>query len=122
MITFPAYVSQVRTMADGSLRITFDTQELSPDKMAAMFSSLKELGVVAFAPAVSELTNEDLKLLDNVDKHIKEGQSSPSQLMRNALFGLWQRTQFDGGEDDIPPFDKWYREKILEWVEIIKKK
>ena len=50
MLVLYAGVSQFRTMADGSGRVTLDTQELTPNQFAEIGKINKKQGVFVFKP------------------------------------------------------------------------
>lgn len=117
MISFPAYVSKVMTMADSSVRIQFDTQELPPEKMAEVFASHKTMGIVAFIPAVDDLDDMDRRYLETLDSKLK-GDGSRSKQMRTELYKLWQRS-------DLPldvTFENFYDDRMELLINQIKNK
>jgi len=56
----PAQIESIRTLADGTVKLSVETQELSPENMAQLFSLARKLGWFVFKE--SEIKEEDIPL------------------------------------------------------------
>lgn len=80
----PATITQLKTMADRSLRLQVDTdRELSPEENALLFSLNNISGYFIFK--AGEIEQEDLINLPEEKVEFKD-QKSPSQILRNRMF------------------------------------
>jgi hypothetical protein len=101
-----AAVSRITTMADNTIRITFDTQELQGETFAALFKLKNQIGHLIFAPENTEIEIPDY---DPVDFR-KQGQT-PSQKLRAVIFVQWQSS------DKSMKFDDYYIFRMRQIVE-----
>lgn len=89
MILIPSNLDTISTLKDGTIKLVFETQELTPDKVGELFACRNKLGYLAFKPETFEKDQIDLiESLKTID--IDEGKS-PSKRMRGVLFRLWQQ-------------------------------
>lgn len=106
---FPAMVNKVSTLVDGSLRISFETREMSAADMAALFALNKKEGFVLFAE--HELAESDLKSLPPVPTQKPDGgEKSPSQRLRACLYRLWEVEKKQGKTDY--EFEDFYQREM----------
>src|SRR2546421_4237488 len=109
----PATIAQIRTMADRGNRVVIDTQELSPEDMATLFS-LKQGGMGWFLFKGSAITAEEIP---DYDPATFDEIKSPSQRLRAVLFVYWKEVK--GGQGD---FESFYRAQVERVIEQYKEK
>lgn len=97
MFQLQAEISNIRTLANHSLKITLDTQDISkftPEELAELFR-LNEKTIWAVFKE-QEIKAEDLDIkeikLDGQDK-------TPSRRLRACLYRLWEQS---GSKEDYP--------------------
>jgi len=95
----PATVSKITTMADKSLRLQVDTQELSKEDKAEVFGLHECLGWFMFSEV--EIVENDFKDLPEIK--VDGDNKTPSQRLRDRLFRYYESTHIH--TDD---FDGWY--------------
>ena len=100
----PATISKIVTMADKSLRLQVDTQELTKADKAKVFELHEEIGWFMFSRA--EFKEEDVINLPEIKPEFK-GELSPSQKLRNRLWVYFTNTH-----SDIDNFDSWYKKEM----------
>jgi hypothetical protein len=76
-------------MADKSIRLTFDTQEASPELMANIQNAFQKTCYLAVSP--DNFTSEYLKEMENVKVDYNDGSKTPAKRMRGIYFRLWQQ-------------------------------
>ena len=112
-------------MADSSVRIFFDAQELEPVVLANLYKHRNNAGIMAFIPDIAELTDEDKEMLDGIGKRL-QGDGSPSQRLRNKIFKYWKWTneyrKNHGGEPLQGDFEDFYVYKMEQMMETIEKR
>lgn len=96
MIIVPAILESISTLKDGTIKLTFETQELKPSDVGVLFSYRKSLGYLAYKPESFE--PDQVKVIESLKADDYEGSKSPSKRMRDILFRLWQ--QNNAGYDD----------------------
>jgi hypothetical protein len=115
MAALGATISKVTTMADKTVRLQVDCQEMNSDDMTILFSLNGKLGHFFFREAFfTDVDNEKLPEL-KIDK----GEKTPSQRLRSRLFVYYTEVT-NGKKED---FNIWYDrelakigEKYLEMV------
>ena len=114
LFQIPAQVDNVRTLKDGSFRITFETQEIpNPEEVAKLFELKKQgLGWVLFKAAT--ITPEDIPAYDPATfDEIK----SPSRRLRAVMFVVWKEVKGSNGD-----FESFYRAQVERIIEQYKEK
>lgn len=97
-IIFPATVSKVMTMADNSLRINLDTQEITdPLEAAGLFILRGTYGYCMLS--IEEITEEETIKFPAVPRK-PGGQKSQSQRLRAAIYRLWESRGCQGDSED----------------------
>jgi len=107
-------ISGIRSLKDGSVSITLETQELSPGKAGEIFSLRKKLAAVYISPKETVKQSE----LDQVDAlDIELPGKSQSQRIRSVLFILYEQNK-EGYKD----FKEYYTAKTELLIEHLKTK
>ena len=92
----PAVISKIATMADRTIRLQVDCQEMSADDEAIVLKSRNKIGWFLFGE--SEITEDDLNDMNLPDyKPIEKKDKTPSQRLRAVLYLLWKQK----GQKDI---------------------
>lgn len=99
IVTVPAFVSKIATMADKSLRLQFDTaRELPPGEEGKIWELRHEHGTLAFANA--PLSDDELLNLPEY-KPSELSDKTPGQRQRNLLYRIWE---YEGGKGNFDAF------------------
>ena len=86
----PCELEKITTMMGGKLRITFLTQEgIQPEIKTRFFENHDKTGWLSFLAGDQNITSEMVKDLPEI-KYEKD-EKSPSTLLRNILFRLWEQ-------------------------------
>jgi hypothetical protein len=117
LLQIPATIKYIKTMADKSLRLSVDTQELSKEQKTDIFEMHDIFGWFMFTPI--ELEN-DIEI-PKYEKMEEEDKKTPSQRLRDVLFVLWKQDE-DVLKKEYKFFDNYYREKMEVIIEHFKKK
>lgn len=102
----------IKTMADKGVRVMLDTQELSPEQMAGLFSLKGEFGNFYFA--TGHVKAEELTIPDYKPEF--KGDKTPSQRLRAVLYLLWKQAGEKGDKEDH------YRSKMESIIEQLKER
>jgi hypothetical protein len=86
----PASLESYRSNLNQTLKLTFETNEITPETMANIHHSLYKVGFLAFAP--DALTTQELTDIDNLKVEYSDTGKPPSQRLRAVLYRLWEQT------------------------------
>lgn len=111
-LLLPAEVSSIRSLADGSVSICMNTQELSPSKAGELFSFRKKIIMMYLSPK-DTIPQKELDQVDKIDPEF-DGKTQ-SQRIRNVLYKLFEQ-QNEGHKD----FETYYRSKTEKIIEHFK--
>ena len=115
MKVIPAIFESFRSLKDRTYKLTFETQELTPDQLAWMGSCLNYPGYLAFNKDVFKKEQEDA--LKEVKVDYDNPEKSKSQRLRSVLFVLWK--QHPEGYDT---FDRFYDFRMEQFITHVKNK
>jgi hypothetical protein len=111
-LLMPAIVSSIRSLKDGSVSITFESQELSPSAAGEIFSYRGKLVAMYLSPKET-IAQRELDQIDAVDVDLPG--KTKSQRVRNVLYRIWE-LQPEGHKT----FDSYYNDKMQKHIEDLK--
>ena len=111
----PAQLDGYRSLRDFTLRLTFATNEISPEVMANIHYSLNKFGYLAFAP--DALATQELEEIDKLKVEYEDSGKPPSQRLRGVLYRCWE--QKNEGYDT---FEVYYLAKMEKLITHFKNK
>lgn len=113
MIIIPALVDKVSTLKDGTLKITFETQELEAEMMSEVFSYANKLVYIG----INGSQKFDIDKLNVKEMPVEfSGQKSQSQRLRSVLYVYWEKNK------PTKDFETFYKRKTDEFIELVKDK
>ena len=86
----PAGLEGYRSLKDRTLKLTFETGEMSPEQMANIHFSLNKIGWLAFSP--DPFATHELDEIDKMKVEFDDTGKPPSQRMRAVLYRLWEQS------------------------------
>lgn len=107
-IKLAATLEAIKTLKDGSFKITFETQELPPEEGASLLTLRQSLGWLIYA----SMDAGQVEIPDEPPAEFK-ADKTPSQRLRSVLYVWWEQL----GKPDS--FESFYRSKIetiIGWV------
>ena len=111
MLIIPAIISGFRTLKDGTVAVTIDTQHLAPDQAAALFALHQKYAFVAIRPEdFGEAEREALAALKAPEE---EGKKTKGQRLRAVFYRLWERNK--EGYDDFEQYYAHRMERVIEY-------
>jgi hypothetical protein len=102
----PSYFSGFRTLADGTWRITVDTQELAEHEANDIVHNVRKSGYFLFIPNNEKVDVDSLNLPEAAPEY--KGDKTPGQRLRGILYRLWESLGAKG------TFEEFYRIKMEE--------
>lgn len=113
-VQIPVVFDGLRTLGDGSIKMTFQTREVKAEEAVSLLEYRKAEGWLLFKPAPFE----DRDLID-IPESVPEfrDRKTPSQRLRNVLYRLWEHRGRPGDSEDfrIAEMERiitHYREKL----------
>jgi len=115
-VIFDGGINGIRTMADGSLRITIDTQELPAELLTRIFQLRNIPGLVMVS--TDEITQAEQVAIEGATSDFEFKNKTHSQRLRAVLFKLWKQTTEPKGID----FDTYYANTMERLIDHYKDK
>ena len=85
----PAGLESYRSLKDGTLKLSFETGEISPEQMANIHHSLNKVGFLAFSP--DPFATHELEEIDKLKVEYSDTGKPLSQRLRAVLYRLWEQ-------------------------------
>lgn len=86
----PAGLEGYRSLKDRTLKLTFETGEMSPEQMANIHYSLNKVGYLAFSP--DPFATHELEEIDKLKVEFDDTGKPPSQRLRAVLYRLFEQS------------------------------
>lgn len=115
MILIPALLESFKTLKDKTLKVVFETNELTPDEIAEISRHIQSFGFLAFKK--NKFKTEQIHLLDEAKIEYEDRRKTPSKRLRDVLFVAWKQNK-QGYED----FEDYYRYQMDGFINHIKSK
>jgi len=109
MIIIPAQLDSLRTLADKTLMVTFETNELNPQDLLGLMENLHQFGYLAFK---KEPFKEDEKeMMQELKSDFDFKGKSSSQRLRSVLYVMFQNNN-EGFDSSVKHYEHWM-ERII---------
>lgn len=99
----PVIIGGIRSLKDGSVSVTLETQELSAGKAGELFSLRNKIAYVYISER--QISLPDQNMINKLEPEMQG--KTPSLRLRNVLFLSWQQNQ-----EGYPDSDSHYRAKM----------
>lgn len=104
----PVVIGSIRSLKDGSVSVTMETQELSPGKAGELFGLRNKIAYVYVSER--QIEDNEKKVIDSLDPELKG--KTPGQRLRAVLYLRWQQDN-EGYKDS----ESYYRAKMEQIIE-----
>ena len=111
----PAQLESYRSLKDRTVKITFETGELSPEQMANIHYSLQKVGFCVFAP--DPFATHEMEEIDKLKVEFSDTGKPPSQRLRAVLYRM-----FEQAPEGYQTFNDFYNSKMEVLIEHFKGK
>lgn len=111
----PAQLEGYRSLKDRTLKLSFETNELTPEQMADIHYSLNKVGYLAFAP--DPFTTKEINDLDSLKVEYDDTGKTPSQRLRAVLYRLWEQSP-----EGYKAYNDFYNSKMEGFITHLKSK
>ncbi len=89
MIILPTILEGIRSLKDRTYKLTFETNELTPEQFSAIGESLQNFGYLAFKKDAFKQKEKDM--IQRLEADYEDKGKSKAQRLRNVLYCNWQR-------------------------------
>lgn len=113
-LLLPAIVSSIRSLKDGSVSVTVETNELSPSKAGELFSFRKKVVMLYLSPKET-ITQKELDQVDSMDAEVNG--KTQSQRIRAIYYLLHQQNS-----EGYKTFPEYYQAKTEVIIDHLKSK
>lgn len=110
MLLIPAILESVRSLKDRTWKVTFETNELTPDQSASINENLSQFGYLAFKR--DEFKTDEIKILTDLKADFEIEKKTPGQRLRAVLYKNWE--QKNEGYKEFSRYYEFQMEKIIE--------
>lgn len=115
MILIPAILSSFRSLKDKTIKIEFETNELTPEQLAEIGLHNQSFGYLAFKK--DEFKSEQIQIIDELKADYEDKTKPPSKRLRDVLFIAWKQHS-----EDYKEFEDYYRYKMGKFINHVKSK
>ena len=95
----PSFFEGIRSLADGTLRVTIDTQELDEAAAGELFAKRRKAGFLLFLENGEKVDPDSIDIPESAPEF--RGDKTPSQRLRGVLYRLWQQLGSKGNFQDF---------------------
>jgi len=115
MLLIAAILTTFRSLKDKTIKLEFETNELTPEQMTGLAQNLQSFGYLAFKK--DEFRTEQLMVIEELKADYEDKSKTPSKRLRDVLFVAWKQSG-EGFND----FESYYQYKMNRFIEHIKSK
>lgn len=109
MLILPAQLESYRSLKDRSVKIVFETGELTPDQAAGINQTLQKFGYLAFKD--NPFKEQEKEVIGNLEADFEDKGKTPGQRLRGVLYRNWE--QDNKGFETFATYYPHMMEKII---------
>jgi hypothetical protein len=109
MLILPSFLEKFESLKDRTVKLTFGTNELSPQQLGEIGQALQREGFLAFKD--NPFKQEEKDILKGLDAEFEENPKTPSQRLRAVLYVSWK--QKPEGYEVFSQYYEFKMEKII---------
>jgi hypothetical protein len=102
MIIIGCQFDGLRTLADKTLKITFETGELNPQDLLGLMENINQFGYLAFKK--EPFAEKEKEMLDNMKSDFTFKGKTSSQRLRSVLYLMWQQNN-EGFDSSVKHYE-----------------
>lgn len=109
MIVIPCILENFRSLNDKSLKLTFNTNEPTPEQVLGIASSSGQFGYLAFKTEMFKKNERDA--IESLETDYQDAGKTPSQRLRGVLYRCYEKS--NEGFDTFSRYYDHQMEKLL---------
>lgn len=90
-LIIPAILESFRSLKDRTIKITFETNEPTPDQMGSVATNINSFGILYFKPNQDQPTKKDEDYINEINVEYDDPARTPSKRLRSVLYLNWKR-------------------------------
>lgn len=110
MLIIGSILEDFRSLKDKTLKLTFSTNEPTPEQIMGIASLTQKFGYLAFKEDAFKTHEKDV--LEGLESEYEDKGKTPAQRLRNVFYVKWQ--QDPQGYQDFNLYYDYYMNKIIE--------
>jgi len=114
MKIIPAILEGFNTLKDKTFKLTFHTNELSPELVSFLAGNLQQFGFLAFKK--DEFHRDEVELIENLKADFEDTGKTPSRRLRGVLYRSWEQNN-----ERYDVFNDYYQSKMEKIINHFKK-
>jgi hypothetical protein len=115
MILLSAQLESYRSLKDKTMKLVFETQELSPLMSGQIHENLQQFGYLAFKN--EPFKDEEKIAIEAIKTDYEDTGKTPGQRLRNVLYRLWEKKP-----EGFTTFAGYYEHKVEQLLNHFKTK
>jgi len=115
MIVTPVILESIKSLKDKTFKVTFTTNELTPEQLTGLGMNLQQFGWMAFKQA--EFGEKEKAMLDSMKVDYDDGGKTKGQRLRAVLFRC-----FEVDRQGYEVFDDYYNFQMEKLINHFKNK
>lgn len=115
MIIIGAQMESYRSLKDKTLKITFETNEPTPEQFVGIASGIQQFGYLAFKTEMFK--NKEKEMLENLESDFEDKGKTPSQRLRAVMWRC-----FEQDKEGYVDFQLYYNFKMETLINHFKSK
>lgn len=115
MIILPALLESYRSLKDKTLKVTFETNEPTPEQLTGIALNIQKFGYLAFKE--EPFKQNEKEVLESLKAEYEDTGKTPSQRLRAVLYLMWQQNN-EGFKNSVDH----YNSKMETLIEHFKQK
>ena len=88
MLIITGILESYRSLKDKTLKITFETNEPTPEQLVGIATLINKFGYLAFKE--DQFKTQEKEILESLESDYEDTRKTPSQRLRNVLYVNWQ--------------------------------
>jgi hypothetical protein len=109
MLLITAQLDSYRSLKDKTLKVVFETNEMTPEQHLALSNHLQQFGYLAFKKEL--FTDKEKEVIEDIKTDFNDNGKTPSQRLRAVLFLLFKNNP--EGYEDFQLYYNFKLEKII---------
>lgn len=109
MIIIPAILESYRSLKDKTLKVTFETNEPTPEQFLGIGTHVQQFGYLAFKK--EPFKEQEKKAIEDLETSYEDGSKTHSQRLRAVFFRCWEQDR--EGYQDFETYYKYRMEEII---------
>lgn len=115
MIIIPAVLESYRSLKDKSIKVVFESNELTPEQVMGVAQNIQQFGYLAFKN--EPFKNKEKEVLDNLKSDYEDTGKTPGQRLRGVLYRWYEKDK-----QGYATYEDFYRSQMEKLIDHFKTK